>query len=78
MMTLEQATNGLTKAIEDQDLAALERALESRQAAIQCGSPPTQEVVAAGERAARALTAWKKRLAFESARLGQVRSYLDR
>ena len=78
MMTLEQATNGVTKALEDQDLAALELALEARQAAIQCGSPPTEEILAAGERAARALTSWKKRLAFESVRLGQVRSYLDR
>jgi hypothetical protein len=77
-VTLEQATNSVTKALEDQDLAALEIALDRRQAAIQCGAPPTVEIIAAGERAVLALTAWKQRVAFESARLGQVRSYLNR
>jgi hypothetical protein len=77
-VTLDQATHGVTKALEDQDLAALEIALEARQAAILSGAPPTMEIISAGERAVLALTAWKQRVAFESARLGQVRSYLNR
>jgi hypothetical protein len=77
-VTLEQATNGVTKALEDQDLAALEIALEARQSAIQSGAPPSIEMIAAGERAVLALTAWKQRVAFASARPGQVRSYLNR
>ena len=77
-MTLEQATNEVTKALEAQDLEVLEHALKVRQAAIQCGGEPTQEIVEAGDRAVRALAEWKQRLAFESARLGQVRSYLNR
>jgi hypothetical protein len=77
-MTLEQATNRVTRALEDQDLSALEIALEARQSAIQCGDAPTEEIIEAGRRAECALTAWKKRLAFDSARLGQVRSYLNR
>jgi hypothetical protein len=75
-MTLEQATNTLTKAIEARDFDALERALVARQGAIQCGTAPTLEIVEAGERAMRALAAWKQRLASENVRLGQVRSYL--
>jgi hypothetical protein len=77
-MTLEQATNHVTAALEAQDLEALERALRERQGAMQCGGALTRETVEAGERAVLALAAWKQRLAFESVRLGQVRSYLNR
>ncbi|HEY4360226.1 MAG TPA: hypothetical protein VGN17_04635 [Bryobacteraceae bacterium] len=77
-MTLEQATHDVTKALDTQDLEALERALEARQAAIEGGGVPNQEIVEAGDRALRTLAEWKQGLAFESARLGQVRSYLKR
>ena len=73
-MTLEQATNALLIAIEAEDLGALAHAIHAREMALQTSLMPTEEVLAGGERACRALERLKHRWAVESARLDQVRS----
>jgi len=77
-MTFEQATAALLAAIEAEDLGAVARALDQRQAAIQAaiaaGAQPPRDTVEEGNRACNALVALKHRWALESARLAQLRS----
>ena len=75
-MTLEEATENMTVALQDQDLPALAAALADRAASIKAGAQPTPEIVEAGNRAVYDLLILKQRLAFESARLEQVREGL--
>jgi hypothetical protein len=75
-MTLKEATENMTAALRDQDLPALAVALADRAASIKAGAQPTPEIVQAGNRAVYDLLILKQRLAFESARLEQVRTSL--
>jgi hypothetical protein len=79
-MTLKEATENMTAALRDQDLPALAAALADRatsiRAAIKAGAQPTAEIVEAGNRAVYDLLILKQSLAFESARLEQVRASL--
>ena len=75
-MTLKEATENMTAAVRDQDLPAFAAALADRAASIKAGAQPTPEIVQAGNRAVYDLLILKQRLAFESARLEQVRASL--
>jgi hypothetical protein len=75
-MTLKEATENMTAALRDQDLPALATALADRADSIKAGAQPTPQVVEAGNRAVYDLLILKQRLAFESARLEQVRASL--
>jgi hypothetical protein len=77
-MTLEEATANLTAAVRDQDLSAVAAALSDRATAIKAGAHPVSEIVEAGNRALYGLLVLKQRLAFESARLEQVREALSK
>jgi hypothetical protein len=76
-MTLQDATDRATAAIEAGNLDALARALKARRRALDSGERPTIEIFEAGERAIRALKALAQRAAFDSARLGQIKRYVD-
>lgn len=76
-MNLKQATERAAEALRNGDLKALAAALEARRAAIRAGEPPTPEILAAGEKLLRGLLEWQRQGAFESARLGQIRSYVE-
>ncbi|MBV8844213.1 MAG: hypothetical protein JO307_15500 [Bryobacterales bacterium] len=75
-MTLEEATHNLMAALRDHDLDAVAAALADRAACIKAGSRPTSELIAAGNRAIYDLLTLKQRLAFENARLNQIRESL--
>jgi hypothetical protein len=72
-MTLKEATENMAAALRDEDLPALTGALADRAAAIKAGAQSTSEVVEAGNRAIYDLLILKQRLAYENARLEQVR-----
>jgi hypothetical protein len=76
-MTLKQATDRANAAIDAGNLDALTRALTARRNALESGEKPTIEIFEAGERAVRALKALAQRVAFDSARLGQIKRYVD-
>jgi hypothetical protein len=76
-MTLKEATDRAGAALDAGNLAALERALAARREALQSGEAPTLEAFESGQRLLRALLAFQHRTACESARLGQIRSYVD-
>jgi hypothetical protein len=76
-MTLQEATDCATAAVETEDFDALARALKARRAALQSGERPTIEAFEAGERAIRALKDLAQRIAFDSARLGQIKRYVE-
>lgn len=80
-MTLKQATDQVSAAIESGDLDELKRALEARRWALKSGEKPSietsKETFETGERALAALKALAQRTAFDSARLGQIKRYAD-
>jgi hypothetical protein len=76
-MTLKQATDRANAAIEAGDLEALARALAARRKALASGEKPAIEVFEAGERTLHSLKALAQRTAFDSARLGQIKRYVD-
>jgi hypothetical protein len=76
-MTLQEATDRASAAIEAENFDALARALKARRAALQSGEKPSLEVFEAGERAIRALKGLAQRIAFDSARLGQIKRYVE-
>ena len=76
-MTLKEATDRATAAIEAGNFDALARALEARRAALKSGEKPTIQVFEAGESAIGTLKALAQRTAFDSARLGQIKRYVD-
>ena len=75
-MTLQEATANMTAVLRDRDLTAVAAALADRAASIKAGAQPTPEIVQAGNRAVYDLLILKQCLAFESARLEQVRTGL--
>jgi hypothetical protein len=76
-MTLKEATDRASAAIEAGNLEALARALTARRKAMESGEKPTIEIVEAGERMVRSLNALAQRAAFDSARLGQIKRYVE-
>jgi hypothetical protein len=76
-MTLHEATDRASAAIEAENFDALARALEARRAALKSGEKPTIEIFEAGERMVHSLKALAQRAAFDSARLGQIKRYVD-
>jgi len=78
-MTLKEATNRAGAAIEARNLEALALALalKARREALESGERPTIDVLEAGERAIRALKVLARCTAFESARVGQIKRYVD-
>ncbi len=76
-MTLKEATERAGVALDAGDLEALALALKSRRKALRTGETPTLEVFESGERLLRGLLLLQQRAAFENARLGQIRSYVD-
>jgi hypothetical protein len=76
-MTLQEATDRVIDAIEAENFEALSRALTARRAALQSVERPGIEAFEAGERAIRALKDLAQRIAFDSARLGQIKRYVE-
>jgi hypothetical protein len=76
-MTLKQATDRTLAAIEAGDLEGMVEALKARRKALESGEPPTLEAFEAGERALRALKDLAQHAAFDNARLGQIKRYVD-
>lgn len=76
-MNLKQATERAIEALQAADLKALAGALEARRAAIRAGEMPTAEILAAGEKLLSGLRALQQQAAFDSARLGQIRRYIE-
>jgi hypothetical protein len=76
-MTLKQATDRAAAALAAGDLEELARSLKARRQALISGEPPAADVVEAGDRLLAGLLALQQRAAFESARLGQVRRYVE-
>jgi hypothetical protein len=76
-MTLKEATDRAGAAIEARNLEALALALKARREALESGERPTIDVLEAGERAIRALKVLARCTAFESARVGQIKRYVD-
>jgi hypothetical protein len=76
-LTLKETTDRVNAAIEAGNLDALARALKARREALVSGETPTLGVFEAGERAILALKALAQRAAFDSARLGQIKRYVE-
>ncbi len=76
-MRIKQATELAAAALEAEDLARLAQALTARKKALQSGETPTPEAFEAGEKLLRGLLALQQRVAFESARLGQLQRYVE-
>ncbi len=76
-MTLKEATDRAGAAIEARNLEALALALKARREALESGERPTIDILEAGERAIRALKVLAQCTAFESARVGQIKRYVD-
>jgi hypothetical protein len=76
-MHLKEATDRAAAALEGGNMEALTRALESRRKALESGEPPTIGVFDSGQRLLRTLLAFQQRAAYDSARLGQIRRYLE-
>jgi len=76
-MQLKQATELAAAALEAEDLAELAQALAARKKALKSGETPTPETFEAGERLLQGLRQLQQRAAFESARLGQIRRYVE-
>jgi hypothetical protein len=77
LMQLKQATELAAAALEAGDLAQLAQALAARKKALQLGETPTMEIFEAGERLLQGLRQLQQRVAFESARLGQLQRYVE-
>ena len=75
-MNFEEATERMRAAIAAEDLDALNLALDARAAALAAGDRPSLQAIEAGERALLDLAAFKQRLAFESSKLGSLRTAL--
>lgn len=71
--TSSEAMRAIFAAIESEDLDALAQAVEERGKWIEGGGGLTDDELAAGERACRAIEALKLRWALEHARLQQIR-----
>jgi hypothetical protein len=80
-MTLKQATDQVSAAIEAGDFDELKRALAARRDALESGEKTSvetsKEIFETGERALAALKALAQRTAFDSVRLGQIKRYAD-
>ncbi len=76
-MNLKQATDCASAALGAGNLEALRRALDSRRKALEAGETPTLEELESGERLLQGLLAFQQRAAFEDARLGQIRRYVE-
>lgn len=80
-MNLNQATDQVSAAIEAEDLEELTRALKARRKALESGEElgveASKRIFETGERALAALKALARRTAFDSARLGQIKRYVD-
>ena len=76
-MTISEATAQAKAALAAGDLPAVRRALEARRKAIASGETPSTEAFAAGEELLRLLRELQRQAAYDSARIGQVRRYLE-
>lgn len=76
-MTLREATDRAAAALAAENLEDLARALRARRKALRSGEQPTREVFEAGEKLLKGLLALQQRAAYDSARLGQIRSYVE-
>jgi len=76
-MTLKESTVRAGAALEAGDLDALARALAERRKAFQAGERPAPDVYQSGQQLLRALLEYQQSLAYESARLGQIRRYVE-
>lgn len=76
-MTLQDATERAKRALDAGDIAELAAALVARRQAIQSGEPPTPEIVDAGESLLLGLRGLQRQAAYDSARLDQIRCYLE-
>jgi hypothetical protein len=74
---LKEATDRAGAALDAGDLEALALALKARRQALQAGDRPTLEAFESGERLLRGLLLLQQKAAFENARLGQIRSYVE-
>lgn len=77
MSDLKSATDRAQAAIEAADLAALDRALKARRKAIDSGDRATPDVYEAGQRLMRALIDYQRQAAYASARIEQIRRYVQ-
>ncbi len=76
-MNLKEATGRAGEALAAGDLEALRAALAARGQALAAGEAPTVEIFQAGEQLLSGLRELQQRAAYNSARLGQIRRYVE-